>query len=178
MMKLNKQTTLLLVIDLQPFLLKLLKKAKPYAPDQVLETNEKLITMMTNAEIPSVLVSVTQKFLPRKLRQKSTHLAVSKDLLSHSKVTTYTKYQPSAYTIPELRDFLEQQNIETTILTGVVTNNGVFKTAKDLLSAGYKVIVMEDAATARTQKLHDQSIEKLKALGATIQTSDFLIDMI
>ena len=37
---------------------------------------------------------------------------------------------------------------------------------------------MEDAATARTHKLHDQSIEKLKALGETIQTSDFLIDMI
>lgn len=151
----------------------MLKKAEPYPPDQVLATNEKLLTTLTNAGISSALVSVTQKFLPQKLRQKSTQLAISKELMAQSTVTTYTKYQPSAYTIPELRAFLDHQNIETIILTGIVTNNGVLKTAKDLLAAGYQLIVIEDATTARTRKLHDRSLENLKALGAVVQTSDF-----
>ena len=84
MMKPNKQHTLLLVIDLQKFLLKLLKKAEPYPPAQILETNEKLITMMTSKGIPSALVSVTQKFLPQKYRQKSSQLALSKDVMAPS----------------------------------------------------------------------------------------------
>ena len=177
-MKLNKETTLLVVIDLQAFLLKLLKKAEPYPPDQVLATNEKLITMLTKVAIPSALVSVTQKFLPDKLRRKSTQLAISKGLMAQSTVTTYTKYQPSAYTIPELRAFLDHQNIETIILTGIVTHNGVLKTAKDLLAAGYQVILIEDATTARTRKLHDRSLADLKALGVVIQTSDFSIEVV
>ncbi|CCK18828.1 isochorismatase family protein [Lactococcus laudensis] len=178
MMKPNKQHTLLLVIDLQKFLLKLLKKAEPYPPAQVLETNEKLITMMTSKGIPSALVSVTQKFLPQKYRQKSSQLALSKDVMAPSLIETYTKYQPSAYSIPELRHFLEHHPIDTIIITGIVTNNGVLKTAKDFLSAGYQVIVIEDATTARTKKLHDRSITELKKLGAIVQSSDLAVEIV
>lgn len=55
---------------------------------------------------------------------------------------------------------------------------GFFKTAKDLLAAGYQVILIEDATTARTRKLHDRSLADLKALGVVIQTSDFSIEVV
>ena len=59
-----------------------------------------------------------------------------------------------------------------------MTNNGVLKTAKVFLSAGYQVIVIEDATTARTKKLHDRSITELKKLGAIVQSSDLAVEIV
>jgi nicotinamidase-related amidase len=168
----------ILVIDMQHFLLRFAKHAEPYSGNQVLANANKLIELAENMALPVALIAVTQKFLPRRLRDKMTQLAIKKELMADKAATLYTKYQPSAYSIPELQDFLNKNQIETVMLSGIVSNNGVLKTAKDFLSAGYKVILIEDAMIARTQKLHDQSIFELETLGASIQTTNCLNDII
>ncbi|GFH42886.1 isochorismatase [Lactococcus hodotermopsidis] len=176
-MKIQKENSLLVVIDMQDFILKLIKNATPYSTQQVIDKNEKLIDCAEKLAIPVAFITVTKKILPQKWQEKMTKLAIKSDLIAHENGNCYTKYKPSAYTIPEFRAFLEKNNIETIILSGIITSNGVRNTARDLLTAGYKVIIIVDAMTDRSKKAHDNAIAELESLGASSRTAHFPFEL-
>jgi nicotinamidase-related amidase len=173
-MNLNKETTLFIAIDMQDFILNMGKNTAPYTASAILEKNEELIKAMHEQGIATALVNVTKKILPKPVREKMLKLSFKEELLNHELSAIYTKYQPSAYAIPELKAYLEEHKIETVVITGLVTNNGVLNTVKDLVPAGYNVIAVEDAMSARTKELHDEGIAELKTMATVASSAELL----
>ncbi|GFH39991.1 cysteine hydrolase family protein [Lactococcus insecticola] len=162
------KNTLLVVIDMQNTIVKMAKNAQPHSGSDVLANNEKLIQAANDANIPVAIVTVTKKYLPKALQEKMLTLALSQSLLTTPNISYYTKYEPSACSIPELREVIKSQKIETVILTGLVTNNGVYKTYLDLTEqTSVKVIPVEDAMSARSEKLHTEAINQMANLTTT-----------
>lgn len=71
---------------------------------------------------------------------------------------------------------LRRRGIETLILTGVATENGVYATALDDYQFGYRVIVIEDAWSSRDEELHQIFMTKLYPKISLVTSSAKLLE--
>lgn len=178
--------TALVVIDLQKGIMGT-GELKPYSAAEVLEKNNQLADSLINSPALITLVNVdptTMQFLNQEGSGKAYAnipvefseymMPIAEDETAEN-VIKITKHNPGAFFGTDLDLQLRRRGIDTIILTGVATTNGVYATALDAYQHGYKVIVVEDACADRDGELHQIFFDKLFVkLGEIASTKEIL----
>lgn len=164
--------TALVVIDLQKGIMGT-GELKPYSAAEVLEKNNQLAESFKNTAGWITLVNVdptTMQLLNKESSGKAYAnipvefseyvMPIAEDEIAEN-VIKVTKHNPGAFFGTDLDLQLRRRGIDTIILTGVATANGVYATALDAYQHGYKVIVVEDACADRDGELHQIFFDKL-----------------
>lgn len=72
---------------------------------------------------------------------------------------------------------LRNMGIETVIVTGIVTDQCVASTVRDLADEGFKVIVVEDCCAAATMELHDAELKIMNIIYCQVMDTDGVIEL-
>lgn len=75
---------------------------------------------------------------------------------------------------PGLAEWLRQEGIEALDVVGIATDHCVLASARDALSAGFEVTVLEDLCAGVAPDTSAAALESLAAAGATVTTADRL----
>lgn len=73
---------------------------------------------------------------------------------------------------------LRFMGIDTVVITGIVTDQCVACTVRDLADAGLKVICVEDACAAGSQELHDAELKIMNVIYCDVLSTDETINII
>ena len=158
----------------------------------VLANNVELAQHLKNTDALNVLVNVditefrylsTKNELAKKaavpvIPKEFTDLLLAPYLEDTTNTLTVTKYNPSAFFGTSLDLQLRRRQIDTIILSGVATSNGVYATALDAFQHGYHVIVVEDACADRDLELHHVFFEKIFPKTVRIRSTKEVISAI
>ena len=158
----------------------------------VLANNVELAQHLKNTDALNVLVNVditefrylsTKNELAKQaavpvIPKEFTDLLLAPYLEDTTNTLTVTKYNPSAFFGTSLDLQLRRRRIDTIILSGVATSNGVYATALDAFQHGYHVIVVEDACADRDLELHHGFFEKIFPKTARIRSTKEVISAI
>lgn len=82
--------------------------------------------------------------------------------------TVYEKMHFSALREEGFAESLRKLHKKHLIIAGIEAHICVMQTSLDLIEAGYKLFVCEDAISSRDPKNHQNAIERLRAAGACI----------
>jgi len=74
-----------------------------------------------------------------------------------------------------LKQILDESNIDTLILTGVATNYVVEATARHASDDDYRLIILEDCCSSMNQELHEFSIKNILTNLGEISNSDEIV---
>lgn len=157
--KLNKDDTILVVIDFQEKLMKAMSKS-----DKVYKNTNLLLTAAEQMGIP---VIVTEQY-PRGLGGT---VAEIKEHLPDCKYVEKMKF--SAF--EGLQVFLGNSSRKTLLITGSETHVCVFQTTRDLVEAGYNVHVVKDAVCSRFKENYLNGLELMKDVGAVITNTETVL---
>lgn len=163
----------------------------PYTSDELLRATNHLTHTFKNTDALIALVKVDAKTFyylhpSRATRTQAIHLPKDYDTLlptiatdeTADNVITVTKHNPSAFFGTDLDLQLRRRGIDTIILSGVTSSNGVYATALDAFQHGYHLYIVSDATTDRDTDLHQLFFEKLYPKLGTVITLDDMIHMI
>lgn len=161
--KLDKEDTILLIIDFQEKLMKAMKQS-----DKVYKNTNLLLAATEQMGIP---VIVTEQY-PRGLG------GTVSEIKEHLKEYEYIdKTEFSA--IGGLKKILSGTKRKTVLITGSETHVCVFQTARDLVEDGYNVHVVKDAVCSRFKENYLNGLELMKDVGAVItNTETVLFDLL
>lgn len=137
----------------------------PAKPADVLAVNNQIAAKLKNTAALIVQVTVNvhsvQQLFPFKNQPKNHGQANTGQLMmpiasdsTAQNVITITKHNPGAFFGTDLDLQLRRRGIDTIILSGVSSSNGVYATALDAYQHAYKVIVVEDASADRVPENH------------------------
>ena len=157
--KLNKDDTILVIVDLQEKLMKAMSHR-----DKVYKNTQLLLTLAEQMEIP---VIITEQY-PRGLG------STVDDIKSYLKEYHYVeKILFSAY--EGLKDILASENRKTVLMIGSETHVCVFQTTRDLLEAGFAVHVVKDGVCSRFKENYLNGLELMGEAGAVITNTETVI---
>ena len=77
-----------------------------------------------------------------------------------------------------LKQILDEADIDTLILAGVATNYVVEATARHASDDDYKLIVLEDCCSSMNQEMHNFSIQNILSNLGEIKTADEMVAML
>lgn len=190
MTTLNLSKTAYIPIDIQAGIVNTGNLA-PYTSDELLSATNHLTQVFKNTEALITLVKVDAKtfyYLHPNRVSRTQDIQVPKDydtLLpkiatdeTATNVITVTKHNPSAFFGTDLDLQLRRRGIDTIILSGITSSNGVYATALDAFQHGYHLYIVSDATTDRDSDLHQLFFEKLYPKLGTVITQDKLLNMI
>jgi nicotinamidase-related amidase len=161
--ELNKDDTILVVIDFQEKLMKAMSQS-----DKVYKNTNLLLVAAQQMGIPVV---VTEQY-PKGLG--STVDDIKENLAEYMYVE---KIKFSA--MEGLQQHLDDKNKKNILITGSETHVCVFQTTRDLVNAGFDVYVVKDAVCSRFKENHQNGLELMKDLGAVItNTETVLFDLL
>lgn len=72
---------------------------------------------------------------------------------------------------------LKNMGVETIVVTGIVTDQCVASTVRDLADAGFKVIVVEDCCASADMELHHAELRIMNIIYCNVVSSDEIIDI-
>lgn len=164
--KLDPQTTALVLIDLQKGILA--SPSTPYSADQIITRADALARCFRDCHSPVALVrvgwaqdmtdapsrDVDQPSLPLPHTLPPDWMDFDDRLTVADDDILIVKRQWGAFTGTELDLQLRRRGISTIVLGGIATNFGVESTARAAWELGYRVILAEDATTARSTEAH------------------------
>jgi len=170
MLKLDRNTTALVLIDLQKGIVG--RELAPHSGQQVVKNSKDLAERFRQAGAPVVLVNVAfaadfkdalrqevdEPFamppggFPADFSELTEGLAKPGDL-------RITKRQWGAFYGTELDLQLRRRGIRTIVLAGIATNIGVESTARQAWEHGYSLIVAEDATTGMSAEMHNFAVK-------------------
>ncbi|MCJ1997019.1 isochorismatase family protein [Lactococcus piscium] len=190
MISLNLIKTAYLAIDLQDGILHNGVLA-PYASDAVLLAANQLAEAFKNTEALITLVNVDATSFhylhparytreqPIKVPDSYTQLsmAIATDDTANN-VVKVTKHNPGAFFGTDLDLQLRRRGIDTIILSGLTTSNGVYATALDAFQHGYHLYIVEDATSDRDPDLHHLFFDKLYPKLGTVVTLAQVFSMV
>lgn len=190
MISLNLRKTAYLAIDMQDGILNNGGLA-PYAADAVLLASDQLAETFKNTEALITLVNVDATSfhylhparytreqpikVPDNYMQLS--MAIATDDTANN-VVKVTKHNPGAFFGTDLDLQLRRRGIDTIILSGLTTSNGVYATALDAFQHGYHLYIVEDATSDRDPDLHHLFFDKLYPKLGTVVTLAQVFSMI
>ena len=73
---------------------------------------------------------------------------------------------------------ISNMGIETVVVTGIVTDQCVASTVRDLADEGFKVIVVEDCCAAATMELHDAELTIMNNIYCQVIDSEGVIGLL
>ena len=148
----------LIIIDLQEGIGQLYP-TQPHAWTTILARNRQLLAHFLEQDAPVFLVSVQpDRFGPL--------------ILQDVRATEIVKMVPSAFEneTMDLAQALENAGVSQVFISGVSTSNGVVKTARSAVAAGFEATIVEDASGAKTVELHQEACQEI----GTISTVELL----
>ena len=162
----------------------------PHTAASILTNNDLLVRTLKRTAALKVLVNVDISTFPYLSQQTDmggmtasvppefTDLLLKDSLKDTDNMLTITKYNPSAFfgTSPDLQ--LRRRGIETIILSGVATTNGVYATALDAFQHGYHIVLAEDACSDRDKESHQLFIKKIFPKTARVRSTKQIIEAI
>lgn len=184
--KVNLNHTALVTIDLQDNIL-VEPAFSPATIDSILTTNDQLAERFKNTDALIVPVTVNVNNVAQmapsfQSHSKITTLANDAHPLTAivsdpdaDNVVTVTKNTPDAFFGTDLDLQLRRRGIDTIILTGVSTSNGVYATALSAYHRAFQVLVVQDACADRDAENHTYFFEKLFSRIGWVTTSQELL---
>jgi nicotinamidase-related amidase len=166
----------LVVIDLQVGIKKLAKRAGPNSLEEVFSNNSELIKIFLNHNLPIIRVTIEPKFFPLGLRKRFAQIVPELSEFSEApKVKHFVKHAPSAFNEHDFEHLLNELGVKTLVMTGISTNNGVAKTARDGVKRGFNVIYVENAMTGMNAKAHIELVNgEFSKIGKVIKSENLL----
>ena len=190
MTSLNLSKTAYLAIDLQDGILNNGVLA-PYTPDAVLLAANQLAEAFKNTEALITLVNVDATSFhylhparytrEQPIKVPDSYMQLSMAIATDdtaSNVVTVTKHNSGAFFGTDLDLQLRRRGINTIILSGLTTSNGVYATALDAFQHGYHLYIIEDATSDRDPDLHHLFFDKLYPKLGTVVTLAQVFSMI
>jgi nicotinamidase-related amidase len=158
---LSREGTALIVIDVQ-------EKLYPHVlgKEAMLKNIVKLVTFAQRLSIPVVLTEQYPKGL-------GATVGGLKSALGNYNPIEKTAF--SAFGCPEFDVVLKRLGAKTLAIVGIEAHVCVCQTALDAIHRGYKVAVAPDAISSRTTADKDAGIEKMRASGVMINTTEMVI---
>ncbi|EGP5193027.1 cysteine hydrolase [Enterococcus faecium] len=162
----------------------------PYTAASILTNNDLLVRTLKRTAALKVLVNVDISTFPYLSQQTDmggmtasvppefTDLLLKDSLKDTDNMLTITKYNPSAFFGTSLDLQLRRRGIETIILSGVATTNGVYATALDAFQHGYHIVLAEDACSDRDKESHQLFIKKIFPKTARVRSTKQIIEAI
>ncbi|WP_165037934.1 isochorismatase family protein [Enterococcus sp. ZJ1622] len=169
----------------------------PYDNQTILKKNQQLAAALMNTAAMNILVNVdieTFRYLSKKndvtqnsiskatppaaISKEFTDLLLAPALEKAANTLTITKHNPSAFFGTSLDLQLRRRGIDTLILSGVATSNGVYATALDAFQYGYHVIVAEDACSDREEEIHRLFVEKIFPRTTRVRSTETILSAI
>ncbi|MDK4442584.1 cysteine hydrolase [Enterococcus faecium] len=162
----------------------------PHTAASILTNNDLLVRTLKRTAALKVLVNVDISTFPYLSQQTDmggmtasvppefTDLLLKDSLKDTNNMLTITKYNPSAFFGTSLNLQLRRRGIETIILSGVATTNGVYATALDAFQHGYHVVLAEDACSDRDKESHQLFIKKIFPKTARVRSTKQIIEAI
>lgn len=163
----------------------------PHTAASILTNNDSLAKTLKRTAALKVLVNVDISTFPYLSQQTDmggmtaasvppefTDLLLKDPLKDTDNMLTITKYNPSAFFGTSLDLQLRRRGIETIILSGVATTNGVYATALDAFQHGYHVVLAEDACSDRDKESHQLFIKKIFPKTARVRSTKQIIEAI
>ena len=162
----------------------------PHTAASILTNNDLLVRTLKRTAALKVLVNVDISTFPYLSQQTDmggmtasvppefTDLLLKDSLKDTDNMLTITKYNPSAFFGTSLDLQLRRRGIETIILSGVATTNGVYATALDAFQHGYHVVLAKDACSDRDKESHQLFIKKIFPKTARVRSTKQIIEAI
>ena len=162
----------------------------PHTAASILTNNDLLVRTLKRTAALKVLVNVDISTFPYLSHQTDmggmtasvppefTDLLLKDSLKDTDNMLTITKYNPSAFFGTSLDLQLRRRGIETIILSGVATTNGVYATALDAFQHGYHIVLAEDACSDRDKESHQLFIKKIFPKTARVRSTKQIIEAI
>ncbi len=146
-MELGRNDCTLIVIDMQEKLCKVMKN---------LEKTTKNIRLIIEAANEFGVPMIYTEQYPKGLGETIEPL---KSKLASYGAKRFDKMSFSALKIEEIKNYLEELNRRTIVLTGIESHICVLSTAIDLKRSGYNVIVAADATTSREEEFYSTALD-------------------
>lgn len=159
MFDLKADNTLFLFVDFQEKLMPAMKNV-----DDVIEISEKAYEFAKMTGTPYMFTTQYKKGLGGLVKE-----------FADEDEKTLDKTEFSCYKNEVIKSAIENFKIENVVLLGQETHICVFQTARDMLQAGYKVLVMEDVTTARKKSNKKNALKTLSAMGASVVNLELVI---
>ena len=156
----------------------------PHTAASILTNNDLLVRTLKRTAALKVLVNVDISTFPylggmtASVPPEFTDLLLKDSLKDTDNMLTIKKYNPSAFFGTSLDLQLRRRGIETIILSGVATTNGVYATALDAFQHGYHIVLAEDACSDRDKESHQLFIKKIFPKTARVRSTKQIIEAI
>lgn len=160
--KLSKGRTGLLVVDVQEKLISLEDRSV-----EVLQTIQKVIKGFQILKLP---ILVTEQY-PQGL---GSTVAGIKSLLGDSQIYL-SKTTFSCLGDDSIKDSIKKMGLNQWVIIGIEAHVCVLQTARDLLEAGYHVVVLNDAITSRSVYDFATAIAEMRDYGIRISSSETIL---
>lgn len=163
--KLNHADTVLLIIDLQEKLMRVMKhKEKVYRNTQL------LLEMAKQFSLPVIVCEQYPQGMGKTAESVSAHFP--EDYYYFAK-TSFSAY------IEIMQEMLKKLARKTVIIAGSETHVCVFQSARDLVHAGYNVHLVSDAVCSRFEINYKNGLSLINNLGAIVtNTETVLFDLL
>ena len=183
--KFNLDKTAIIIIDLQQGIVNQMQTA---AKKRVVQNNVDLLTKFNKLSMLEVLVNVNLNTLqaPSRwadIKQNAIYNTETMALIpeiakfcNEKNVYKLTKYNPSAFFGSSLDIQLRRRSIDTVIITGVATSNGVYATAQDAYQHGYNVVVAQDACMDSSTELQQIFLQQILPKKAYIRSTEEILN--
>lgn len=160
-MLISRQDSLLLVIDIQAKLAPAIFDA-----DEVVRNNVRLLEGARQLDVPAF---VSEQYVQG--------LGPSLDAIQNAGVDArfFEKTHFCCTAEPGVVDMLSSAGRNQVILTGTETHVCVLQSALGLLAAGFSVFLVTDAASSRTPDNRQAAVERLRAAGVHIVTTEMVL---
>ena len=100
------------------------------------------------------------------------------DLIPEDRDFVIQKNTSGTFMSTRLDSFLRNMDIETVLITGVVTNFCVSATASEAVDYGFQVVIVEDCCAAWSPEIHDATLKSFGLLKGYILTHQKVIKKI
>lgn len=159
MFNLNSDETLFLFVDFQEKLMPVMSDA-----DKVIEVSKKAYEFAKMTETHYIFTTQYKKGLGGLV-----------DAFKSEDENVMDKTEFSCYKNQDIKNKIDELNVKNIILLGQETHICVFQTARDLLEAGYNVLVIKEAVTSRTLENKENALQLLRHMRASVVNLELVI---
>lgn len=159
MQRIKKENTAFLVIDIQEKLFPII-----HEKEALLRNTKILLELCASFDIPVIATEQYAKGLGHTVEEIGSYIP---------KEEVYEKMTFSAFA--QIEEVLKKKEIKTLIVAGIETHICVYQTIRDLIHAGYEVIVPVDVVSSRTLQNKEVGLNLMKEMGALITSCETVV---
>jgi nicotinamidase-related amidase len=159
--KLQRNGSVLMIIDLQEKLMKVMKTR-----DKVYNNVNLLLAAAKELKLPVILTEQYPRGLGATVKQITHNLPPNYYYLEKTSFSAY---------VDEMKAILNKTGRKTILVTGSETHVCVFQTTRDLVEANYKVHLVKDAVCSRFDENYQNGLELMEKSGAVINNTETVL---